>query len=115
MINNCGTVHCSFHTAFEPKYTLNTIKFLLNGQTSQYIHVTYFLFKTILIDTLKCLGGPEVKHQNALLEVPGSLPGFDKDFYVFFLFYDAECYFLGVTPPPFFDDILQSLLQRYFN
>ena len=86
MINNCGTVHCSFNTVFEPKYTLNTMKFLLNGKTSQYIHVTYFLFKTMLIDTLKFLGGPEGKHHNALLEVPDSLPGFDKGLCFLFCF-----------------------------
>jgi len=36
------------------------------------------------IDTVSWLGGPEVTHRTAVPQVPGSIPGSDKDIYVCF-------------------------------
>ena len=38
----------------------------------------------INIDTVSWLGGPEVTYQTAVPQVPGSIPGSDKDIYVCF-------------------------------
>jgi len=42
------------------------------------------------IDTFSCLSGLEVTHQTAAREVPGSIPGSDKD--IVFVFVAFSCY-----------------------
>jgi len=61
------------------------------------------------IDTFSCLSGLEVMHQNGVQEVPSSITGTGKLFYVciFVLFFDVYVFV------PLFPFIMKFLLQCY--
>jgi len=55
-------------------------------------------FSLTTIYMFSCLGGPEVAHPTAVLEVPGSIHVSDKDFYVCFFVMLVCFYFLDQKP-----------------
>jgi len=59
------------------------------ANSTLFIYVSTYCVETVKqLDYIQFswLGGPEVTHPPKVWEVPGSIPGFGKSFYVFFIF-----------------------------
>ena len=66
------------------------------------------------IDTLSWFSGAEVKHPTGVQEVPGSIPGSGKDFYVRFFVSLLLCFYVFVHNTFFWNRNLYFLLQCKF-
>ena len=63
------------------------------------------------IDTLSWLGGAVVTHPPRMQELPGSIPGSDKGFYVWFFVLLLLCFYFCVPKHTIYHKSLQFILQ----
>jgi len=85
-MRNCQ-IQLSMHVKTLPKNFFEVKVWTANLALLMFLPITLKQLNSFTsIDTLCCLRGLEFTHQTPVPEVPGSIPGADKDFLLAFLF-----------------------------